>query len=535
MDAGPDSYNRALIGVLGTRLRVWFQRLESMSLAKLLLVTDRHKAIPFRRVSKTLPLGQGLSSAIDHQTGGYGMNTKPKKKPDTSKNHYGVHPSLKRVNLNAAGIDIGSAEHYVAVPEDRDEKPVRVFKCFTPDLHRMAQWLKRCGIETVAMESTGVYWIPVWQVLEQYGLEVKLVNARHVKNVPGRKTDVQDCQWLQELHTYGLLSGSFLPDQVTSVLRSYWRHRGGLVESCAKQIHLMQKALTLMNLHLHKAISDITGVTGLSIIRAIVKGERNPKVLAQFRHPQVKCTEEEMVDALTGNYREEHIFALKQAIELYDVYQGKIKECDDHIAAYMATVESQSRGRDTTAPKPKGRTRRKNEVYFDLRTEQFRLTGVDLTRIDGLDAMTVQTILSECGFDMSPFPTEKHFASWLGLCPNNRKTGGQVKRTKTKKVKNRAAHAFRLAARSLHSSLTALGAYFRRMRQRLGAPKAITATAHKLARLFYRMLKFGQDYVDRGQAYYEQAYHQRVLNNLKQRAHAMGYILVQPQNNETLS
>ena len=463
------------------------------------------------------------------------MGTRPNKKPSASKKYYGLHPSLKRVNLNAAGIDIGSAEHYVAVPEDRDERPVRVFTCFTPDLHRMAQWLKGCGIETVAMESTGVYWMPVWQVLGRYGLEVKLVNARHVKNVPGRKTDILDCQWLQELHTYGLLSGAFLPDQETSVLRSYWRHRAELVESCAKQIHLMQKAMTLMNLHLHKAISDITGVTGLAIIRAIVQGERDPRILAQLRNGQIKSSEQKIVEALSGNYQEEHVFALKQALELYDVYQAKIKECDDRIATYMTTVEPKWPQKNTSPPKPQGRRRRKNEVHFDLRAEQFRMTGVDLARIDGLEAMTVQTILSECGFDMTPFPTEKHFASWLGLCPNNRKTGGKVKRTTTKKVKNRAAHALRLAAQSLHSSLTALGAYYRRMRQRLGAPKAVTATAHKLARLFYSMLKFGQDYVDKGQTYYEQAYQQRVLTNLKQRANSMGYILVQPKTGETLS
>jgi transposase len=449
----------------------------------------------------------------------------------------GLPRELEKVNLNAAGIDIGSKNHYVAVPPDRDNSPVRVFSCFTPDLQRMAEWLKACGIETVAMESTGVYWIPVWQVLEQHGFLVKLVNAYHVRNVPGRKSDVLDCQWLQQLHTFGLLSGAFLPDKEISVIRSYWRQRAELVECGAKHINLMQKALTLMNVHLHKVITDITGVTGMAIIRAMVNGEHNPKVLAKMRHPQVKNSEQTITDALTGNYREEHLFALKQALEIYEIYQDKIKECDEHIARFMATLETKAdpQKRDAEPKKRMDRKRRKNEPFFNLHAEQYRITGVDLTRIDGIDAMTVQTILSECGMDMSRFPTEKHFASWLGLCPNNRKTGGIVTKTKTKKVKNRAAHAFRLAAQSLHSSLSALGAYYRRMRARLGAPKAITAAAHKLARIFYRMLKYGQTYVDKGQEVYERLYQKRVLANLKMKARSIGYELVPIQTPNPVS
>ena len=449
----------------------------------------------------------------------------------------GLPASLQHVNLNAAGIDIGSEEHYVAVPADRDEEPVRCFKCFTPDLHAMAKWLKQCGIETVAMESTGVYWIPVFQILEQHGFEVKLVDACRVKNVPGRKTDVLDCQWLQQLHTYGLLSGAFRPDKDICVLRSYWRHRADLVQSCATQIHLMQKALTQMNLHLHKAISDITGVTGMQIIRAIAQGERDPQTLARMRHPLMKSSEQTIADALTGDYREEHLFVLTQALELYDFYQQKIAQCDAQIQHFMERLEAKADPKELEA-KPKKRSkssRRKNEPYFDLRASQYRMTGVDLTLIDGIDALTAQTIICECGFDMSRFPTEKHFASWLGLCPNNRKTGGKVFKTKTREVHNRAAHALRLAAQSLRTSKSALGAFFRRICARLGAPKAITAAAHKLARLVYRMLKYGQDYVDKGQHYYEEKYQQRVLKNIKYRAKSMGYQLVSLETGELVS
>jgi transposase len=445
--------------------------------------------------------------------------------------------SLKRVNLNAAGIDIGSEEHYVAVPEDRDEEAVRCFKCFTPDLHEMARWLKHCGIETVAMESTGVYWIPVFQILEHYGLEVKLVDACRVKNVPGRKTDVLDCQWLQQLHTYGLLAGAFIPDKEISILRGYWRHRAGLVQSCSKQIQLMQKALIQMNLHLHKALSDITGVTGMAIIRAIVQGERDPKCLARMRQRGVKSSEKTIADALTGNWREEQLFILAQSLELYDIYQQKIAQCDLQVDQYMATLEAKADPKEL-ASKPKKRSktkRRKNEPHFDLRASLYRMTGVDLTLIDGIDAMTAQTIISECGFDMSRFPTAKHFASWLGLCPNNRKTGGKVFKTKTRNVRNRAADALRLAAQSLHSSKSALGAFLRRLRTRLGAPKAITAAAHKLAILVYRMLKYGEDYVDKGQWYYEEKYRHRVVNNIKQRAKTMGYALVSLETGEVVS
>lgn len=434
---------------------------------------------------------------------------------------------LSKLNLNTAGIDIGAEEHYVAVPEDRDKRPVRTFRCFTSDLHAMAQWLKECRIDSVAMESTGVYWIPVFQILETYGFEVKLVNARHVKNVPGRKSDVQDCQWLQNLHSYGLLSGSFRPEDQICVLRSYWRHRDNLLRYASSHIQHMQKALTEMNIQLHKVISDITGVTGMRIVRAIIAGERDPLVLADMRDRRIMCSVQDIVKSLEGDYREEHMFALKQAVELYDFYHQKIEACDRQIDNCLAQFDSKLDINTNPAPPSKkaNRKRRRNEPKIDLHTHLYRITGADLTRIDGLDVMTVQTVITEVGLNPGSFPTEKHFASWLGLCPDNRITGGKVKSSKTRKVVNRAAEAFRMAAESLHSSASALGAYYRRMRTRLGAPKAITATAHKLARIFYRLWKNGQSYLDPGADYYEQKYKERVIKNIKTKAKQLGYAI----------
>ena len=427
------------------------------------------------------------------------------------------------INKDAAGIDIGSGEHWVAVPEDRDEEPVRSFGCFTADLHAMARWLKACGITTVAMESTGVYWIPCYQILEEHGFEVKLVNARHVKNVPGRKSDVEDCQWLQRLHTYGLLSGSFRPDDQICVLRSYWRHRANLVRYASDHIQHMQKALTQMNLHLHKVLSNITGVTGMNIIRAIISGERDPEKLALMRERGVKNTPEAIAKALEGDYRQEHLFALKQAVELYDFYHRQIEACDREIERYLHTFEAKVDPVQNPLPKQKRKKEMRYQSFVDLRTELYRVSGIDFTQIPGLDVVTVQTILSEIGLDPGKFPTEKRFASWLGLCPNNRITGGQVKSTKTRKTANRAANAFRMSAQSLANSNTGLGGFYRRIRARLGAPKAITATAHKLARIFYRMWTTGQSYSDLGSNYYENRYKERVLRNITRRARELGY------------
>jgi len=450
-----------------------------------------------------------------------------------SKKMVGSGEEMLKVSPDAAGIDIGSKEHYVAVPADRCQEPVRAFGCFTPDLHKMAKWLKSCAVKTVAMESTGVYWVPVVQVLEQYGFNVKLVDARQTKNVPGRKTDVLDCQWIQRLHSYGLLQAAFIPDKEIRVLRSYWRHRDELVKSCARQIHLMQKALEQMNIQLHKVLSDISGLSGMRIIRMITKGDHDPHRLASLAHGSVKASKEMIAAALLGDYHREHLFALTQAVELYDIYQEKLLKCDAEIESYMNSLNSK-KDPDQLGPRP-GSKRRKNQPHFDLTSHLYRITGVDLTRIDGIDSMTAQTVISECGFDMSRFPTIKHFTSWLALCPNNQITGGKVRKRGTKKVKNRAADALRISAMTLHSSKTALGAYYRRMRTRLGAPKAITATAHKLARIIYNMLKHGNDYADRGQEYYEKQYKDRVIKSLKRRARELGMCLVSTETGEFVS
>ncbi|MEI6914556.1 MAG: IS110 family transposase [Armatimonadota bacterium] len=430
------------------------------------------------------------------------------------------------VNEIAAGIDVGSREHYVAVGKDRADNPVRRFGCYTPDLEEMATWLLECGVSTVAMESTGVYWIPVYQVLRSRGLDVSLVDARSVKNVPGRKSDVSDCQWLQQLHTFGLLRGCFLPDEEIAPLREYIRHRGSLIESQSREILHLQKSLEQMNLHVHKVFSDITGVSGMNIVRSIVRGERNAKVLAGMRAPGVKASEEEIVKALDGHYQQEHLFVLSQALATYDFVMDRIRECDQQIEEYLKRFENKA-DPESFVPSPgKPSKRRKNEPHFELDKELFRITGVDLTSIDGISNLTAQTIVGEVGFDLSRFPTEKHFVSWLQVCPNNQITGGKVRKRKSRKCANRVSTALRIAAQSLHSSKTALGAFYRRLRAKLGAPKAITATARKLACLVYRMLRFGMAYVDAGQQHYEQLYREQQLKRLKAQAEAQGYDLV---------
>lgn len=444
---------------------------------------------------------------------------------------------LRQLKLDAAGIDIGSEEHYVAVPADRDPQPVRTFGSFTPDLHEMAGWLKHCNIKTVAMESTGVYWIPVFQILEGHGFEVILVNPRFAKNVSGRPTDVGDAQWLQQLHTYGLLPASFRPDDPTCVLRSYWRQRADLIQCASRHVLHMQKALTQMNVSLHLAITDITGVTGMRILNKILQGQRDPKTLAQLRDPRVKCSEETLVKALTGDYRAEHLFALKQAFDLYLVYQEKIAECDRQIADHMATLESKlAPDAPPMPPSTKGKSKpRRNEPKFDLRGELHRITGVDLTQIDGLDVSTIQAVISEIGTDMSRFPTEKHLGSWLGLSPHPQITGGKVVSSKTRKVVNPAADALRIAAQALNKCDSALGAFYRRLRSRIGPAKANTATAYKLARLIYRGIKYGQTYVDEGARYYDERYRKHILANLVRRAKQMGCILLETETGEILA
>ncbi len=431
---------------------------------------------------------------------------------------------LSQLNLNSAGIDVGASSHFVAVPADRSEQPVQEFEAFTADLYRLADWLTECGVATVAMESTGVYWIPLFGVLEERGFQVMLVDPRRIKNVPGRKSDVVDCQWLQQLHTYGLLSGAFRPDEDIRRLRSYLRQRAMLVEYASHHVQHMQKALTEMNVKLQHVISDITGKTGMDIIEAIVRGERNPRRLARLRDRRIKADEATIARSLRGHWRDEHLFQLTQAVELYRVYQGKIAECDREIEAQLAGFEDRS---DGEPPAPNGkRGNQKNAPGFDVQSQLYRMTGVDLTRIDGVDAYTALKVIGEIGTDMTKWPSAKHFASWLGLSPDNRITGGRVISSKTKASANRAAAALRLAANALHRSDSALGAFLRRKKAHLGAPKAITATAHKLARIIYSMLRYGQQYVDAGAEYYESQYRHRALRIAKHRAAQLGYQLV---------
>ena len=432
--------------------------------------------------------------------------------------------ALEQINLHAAGIDIGAEEIYVAVPPDQDTQSVRAFPTFTADLRRLAEWLKACQIETVAMEATGVYWIPLYELLEEEGFEVCLVNARHLKNVSGRKTDVLDCQWIQQLHTYGLLNPSFRPPEQIVAIRSLVRHREMLVQYRSAHIQHMQKALTLMNVRLTNVLSDITGVTGLKIIRAILAGERNPHKLAQLRDERCKKSEAEITKSLEGHYKREHLFALKQALELYDFYDHQLQACDAELEAMYQEVDPPE-DPGTPPPAPRTQKRRKNQAHFDLSPALYRLTGVDLTQIDGVDELTVQKVLSEIGTDMSKWPTVKHFTSWLRLCPNNKITGGKVIQTGVQPTKNRASTALRVAAASLKTSDSALGAYYRRMRARLGTPEAITATAHKLARIIYIMLKERKPYHDFGSNYYEQQYRARVLRTLNRRATMLGFRL----------
>lgn len=435
--------------------------------------------------------------------------------------------SLPVLHLHAAGIDVGGAEPYVALPAHCDPQPVRRCGSFTADLHRLAQWLKACRIQTVAMQATGVYGIGLHQILEEYGLEVQGVNARHTKTLPGRKSDVQECQWLQTLHTFGLLNNSFRPPQQIQVLRSYMRQREVRVAASATCVQRMQKALTEMNLQLTHVISDLSGTTGMAILRAIVAGERDPHKLADLKPSLIRASRQEIAQSLEGHWREELLFVLSQNLNPYDFYLAQIKDCDRHIQAQMQTMEAKIDPVAQPIPTPRRVSgSRKRQPAFDLRGELYRVTGVDLTQVDGLDGQTIQTVLSEVGVDRSRWKTEKHFGSWLGLAPDNRVSGGKVLQRGTRHVVHRAAPALRLAAWNLIRSQSALGAKFRRLRAPLGPPKAITAMAYQWARILYRMLKFGQPYHDQGVAHYEAKHRERQLFWLKKQAAALNLQLI---------
>ena len=450
-------------------------------------------------------------------------------------------PGLTVMHPHAAGIDVGNSAHYVAVRPDRDPDSVRRFECFTADLHRLADWLVHCGVTTVAMQSTGVYWIPVYEILEARGLEVYLVNARHTKNLPGRKSDVQESQWLLKLHTYGLLRNSFHPTAEIRVVRTYWRQRGDHVRAVSTCIQRMQKVLTQMNIQLANVISDLSGWTGQRIVRAMLAGERDPEQLAALSHPGIHATRQTIARSLEGTWQPDLLFVLQQEVAMYDAYLQRIAECDqaleqhlkgvaDKVADTLSDAEPQPPSRETRRAGPKRRRKAGSHApQFDLGRELHRISGVDLTRIDGIDVGVAQTMISEVGLDMSRWEDEDHFASWLGLCPDNRITGGKVLRRGTRHVINRAATALRLAATTLLRSQSYLGAQYRRFRGKLGAPKAITAMAHKLAVLVYRMLRWGHAYVDKGLQYYEERHRQQQIHLLKKRAAKLGLQIVEPQ------
>jgi transposase len=439
----------------------------------------------------------------------------------------GAVPSLPRIEADAAGIDVGATEIFVAVPEDRDPQPIRCFTTFTEDLQALAAWLLACRIRTVAMESTGVYWIPVFQVLEARGLEVCLVNSQHVKHVPGRKSDVADCRWLQFLHSVGLLRSSFRPEDAICRVRSLLRHRDGLVEMAAEHIQHMQKALSQMNLQLHHVLSDLTGKSGMAILDAILAGERNPQVLANLRDGRVKASPETIVKSLVGDYRREHLFTLRQSLESYRHYQALMAACDREIEDYLKEFDSKIDIDQYPLPLERyPHRRRKNEFHFDMRTELYRILGVDLTAIPGFDAITAHAVLAEVGRDLSRFRNAAAFVSWLGLCPQNKKSGGRVLSTKTRRTKNRLNSALRVAAQTLHRSQTYLGAYYRRMRARLGAPKANTAAAHKLARILFHLLTAAQPFDENVFAADEQRRRRRMENRLCRQAREFGFQLV---------
>jgi transposase len=386
------------------------------------------------------------------------------------------------------------------------------------------QWLRHCRVTAVAMESTGVFWMPLFEMLDAAGFEVHLVNARHVRNVPGRKRDVLDCQWLQQLMSYGLLRGGFRPAEEVCALRAVWRHRDMLLSYQARHVQHLQKAMTQMNVQLHHVISDIMGVTGQAIVRAIVAGERDAATLAKLRDRRIKAEEAEVAAALQGNWRDEHLFALKQALALIDAYAAQITECDGKLQQLLGALKGHALP-EAGLGTPKRGTPAKNSVHFDARTSLFEASGVDLTRIPGIDTSTALKVISEIGVDLARFPSVKHFTSWLGLCPGTKISGGKVLSSATKPCANRAAQALRMAAQALRKSQTALGAHHRRLCSRMDKPKAITASAHKLARLVYFMLTKGQAFVEAGQDEYEERYRQRVVQNLTRRAHQLGFQL----------
>lgn len=421
---------------------------------------------------------------------------------------------------NAAGIDIGASSHWVAVPPHLAEESVREFGAMTGDLNALADWLVACGVDTVALESTGVYWIPVFEVLEQRGLTVWLVDARQMKYVPGRKSDVQDCQWLQKLMSLGLLRAAWRPAGEVCVVRAVVRQREVLLSEQTRWVQRMQKALVQMNIQLAEVLSDIMGMTGQAIIRAIVAGERDPNVLARLRHRRIKASQEDVTEALTGNWREEHLFVLGQALAMYDGIAHRLAECDAKLQTLLG-----ERGQSQVDLGKAPRAGSKLHQEFGVRRALANWAGADLTRINGLGVTVVMKLLSEVGPDLSRFASVKHFCSWLGLCPGTKISGGKVLSSGTKRSANRARQALKMAAMTLSHSDSALGAFYRRLCGRMDKPRANTAVAHKLARLVYFMLTRGETFVDQGQQHYEEQQRQRSIAALRRRAAALGFQL----------
>jgi transposase len=477
---------------------------------------------------KTKP-PEKIQQATNPSTRGHWNKMNRKQRREMMRQIQSEDLSLEVVHPHAAGIDIGNESHYVAVPPTRDGQPVRHFGCTTVELKALAEWLKQCGIQTVAMQSTGVYWIAVYDILETAGLDVYLVNARDTKNLPGRKSDVQESQWLMKLHTYGLLRNSFRPSQEIRTMRTYWRQRNDLIRAAVSHMQRIQKALTQMNIQLGNVLSDVSGVTGQAILKAILAGERDPHKLAALRDPRVKASEEQIARYLEGNWQEDLLFVLKQEQAGYEFCQQQIAECDRQLEQYLQLREDRSQGASLPQEMRKGRLVRKkgNKPVFALRAELFRITGTDLTQVDGIDVVTAATILSEAGWDMSKWEDEHHFVSWLRLCPDNRISGNKVLGKGRLPTNNRASIALRMAASTLRVSNTYLGAQFRRFRTKLGAPVAIKAMAAKLARLVYRMLRYGMKYVDQGAKIYEAQHRQRQIGQLKWNAAKLGFRVVE--------
>jgi transposase len=441
------------------------------------------------------------------------------------KSHKMLEP-MQVVYPDAAGLDIGSSEIMVAIPPDREGETVRGFGTYTPDLQELADWLTEKRVTHVAMESTGVYWIPIYEVLEERGIEVIVVNARHIKTPPGRKSDVKDCQWIQRLHSYGMLSGSFRPGADMCTLRAYLRHRDNLIEDRAKHILYMQKALTQMNIQLGQALSDLTGKTGLDILRAIVAGEHDPVVLAKLRKGRCQSSQAELIKALTGHYRKEHLFVLKQALAMFDTFSERLREFDQEIERLLEEIKPELPDDfPPLPPDPKPGSHCKNAPGYDARGSMYRLARVDLTAIPGLNQNLVQKILAEVGLDMSRFPSAKNFCSWLGLAPHNAISGGRILYSHTIRSDNRAGQAFRMAAQAVSRGKTAYSEFYRRVRARSGAKEAIVATAHKIARTFYFMLKRGQPYRETDLQAYLQAQRERDIRRLQARAAHLGFSL----------